>query len=121
MANIQSERTLKMRQEFMELHQEGLNIKEIADHFDLSTGTVYALLDEIATAAGVSRESLLQRPHSAHCPHDYSRSAQCTPINLLDYQMHATETLVNIQQTITTVNQYIDAQENIQTKEVGSC
>lgn len=56
----EAERTLLMKQNFMELHHEGLAIKEIADKYDLSVSTVYRCLQEIADENKVTRESLLQ-------------------------------------------------------------
>ena len=63
---MKDERTLQMEQNFMVLHNEGKTIKEIAAMFDLSTVTVYGRLSDIAKANGVSRESLLERPHPEH-------------------------------------------------------
>lgn len=121
MANSQSERTFKLREGFMSLHNQGLGVSEIAENFDLHPVTVYRLLDEIAEAAGVTRESLLQRPHTAHasCPGNHSTVPM--PINLIDYQNHVQETLSDFDDTIATVNQYIAAQEDIQAKEEAKC
>lgn len=56
----ESERTRLMKENFMELHQQGLTIPEIAEKFNLMKVTVYRALQEIADANGVSRESLLK-------------------------------------------------------------
>lgn len=56
----ENERTLWMKENFMDLHHEGASIKEIADKYDLSVSTVYRSLQEIAEANKVSRESLLK-------------------------------------------------------------
>lgn len=56
----ENERTLWMKENFMDLHHEGLSIKEIADKYELSVSTVYRSLQEIADANDVSRESLLK-------------------------------------------------------------
>lgn len=122
MANYQqSERTLKMKQKFMELHKQGLGIDEIAQQFDLNPSTVYHCLDEIATAAGVTRESLLQRPHGPHLGynrHDYRIFAKAS---LADHQNNVQETLAQFDQTLTAVNQYISTQEKIQSEEEKRC
>lgn len=117
MANTQSERTLKMKQNFIRLHGQGLDVKDIAEAYDLSTKTVYNSLDKIATKAGVSRESLLQKPHKVHNSHaqDYPRAV--TPINLIDHQNYVTETLKNFELTIANVDAYIITQEAIQEEE----
>ena len=57
-----NERTLKMMESFIRLHEEGLSVAEIAKQFNLSETTVYSKLGEIAKKAGVSRESLLEKP-----------------------------------------------------------
>lgn len=61
-----SERVRLMKENFMELHNDGKTIQEIADHFHLTTATIYNYLQEIADANGVSRESLLQIVHKQH-------------------------------------------------------
>lgn len=54
------ERTLKMMANFMSHHEAGMSIPEIAKKYDLTARVVYYRLDEIAEAAGVTRESLLE-------------------------------------------------------------
>lgn len=56
----ESERAKLMKQNFMELHNRGLTILEIAEKYNLSDQTVYNALQTIADANGVTRESLLQ-------------------------------------------------------------
>ena len=56
----ESERAKLMKQNFMELHNRGLTIPEIAERYDLSKITVYRNLQTVADENGVSRESLLQ-------------------------------------------------------------
>ena len=63
-----NERTLQMQQNYVRLHEQGLSPIEIAKVYDLSAWTVYNSLQEIADKAGVSRESLLMRPHAEHQP-----------------------------------------------------
>lgn len=63
-----NERTLQMMQNYCLLHDEGMSPREIAEKFDLSPRTVYYVLQEIADKAGVSRDSLLESPHSEHQP-----------------------------------------------------
>ena len=55
------ERTLKMKEGYVELFNKGYTVKQIAETFGLSTWTVYHYLDEIAEKAGVPREALLNR------------------------------------------------------------
>lgn len=56
-----SERVKVMKENFIDLHNEGLSISEIAARFKLSGSTVYRYLDEIAKENGTSREDLLQK------------------------------------------------------------
>ena len=67
---MQNERTLKMKQDFMKLHNDGLSIKEIAVKFNLSPTTIYKSLDEIAKKEDCSREDLLKVVHSPHLTYD---------------------------------------------------
>ena len=62
MAAKKHERTLKMMENFMSLHDEGYSIKEIAERYDLSLRPVYDNLGAIAEKAGVSRKDLLEKP-----------------------------------------------------------
>lgn len=61
-----SESVKKMLNEFMELHENGYTINEIAKKFSLSASTVYSYLQEIAQNNGVTRESLLCTVHKQH-------------------------------------------------------
>lgn len=56
-----SERVKVMKENFIDLHNEGPSISEIAARFKLSGSTVYRYLDEIAKENGTSREDLLQK------------------------------------------------------------
>lgn len=56
----ESERMRCLKTEFMELHEQGFSIPEIAKKFGLSGPAVYSALQEIADANGVTRISLLQ-------------------------------------------------------------
>ncbi|MBQ3465078.1 helix-turn-helix domain-containing protein [Candidatus Saccharibacteria bacterium] len=60
-----NERTLRMMENYMELHEQGYSVAEIAKKFNLSETTVYAKLEEIAKKNGVTRESLKERHFEA--------------------------------------------------------
>ena len=114
MANFQqSERTLKMKEDFIELHNQGLDIKEIAERFNLNLTTIYHSLNEIAAKAGVSRESLLQRPHGPHLGYRRRDYQAQSALSFDEYRTHAQSTLKEFDQTIATVDHYISAQQNI--------
>ena len=79
-----NERTLKMKQDFMSLHEAGLGIPEIAKKSNLSVTTVRKYLGEIAIANGVTRESLLEIPHKPHI--SYER--QFEPVKEVDVTLY---------------------------------
>ena len=56
-----SERVVRMKQNFMRLHNEGKTIKEIAEIYNLHYTTVYDYLQEIADANNMTRTDLLTR------------------------------------------------------------
>ena len=56
-----SERVVRMKQDFMRLHNEGKTIKEIAEIYNLHYTTVYDYLEEIAKANNIDRSNLLIR------------------------------------------------------------
>lgn len=66
MAVSQSERTKKLIGGFMDLHNDGKTIKEIANHYNLSVWTVYNNLQTIADNNGVARDTLLEKVHKHH-------------------------------------------------------
>lgn len=74
-----NERTLKMMENYIKLHNEGHSVADIAKRFNLTTTTVYSKLEEIAKQNGVTRESLLERPFEAdHSGRNY------TPVKPID-------------------------------------
>ena len=63
--NQQTQRVKALKENFMQYHNEGYTIPEIAKIFNVEPSTVYKNLDEIAKNNGVTRESLLQKaPYS---------------------------------------------------------
>ena len=81
---MQDERTLKMKQEFMSLHNQGLSIKEIAERFNLSVVTIYVNLGSIAKKEGCTRESLLKQAHTPHLTYD----RQFEPVPEVDVEQY---------------------------------
>ena len=62
MSATPSERTLRMKEEYVAFRDKGYGPREIAAFFGLGTSTVYCLLDEISASTGISREDLLVAP-----------------------------------------------------------
>lgn len=75
-----TENVSKMLENFMELHNEGYTIPEIAQKYNVEKSTVYHLLQQIADANGVTRESLLQIVHSNHVM-TKARISKATQVN----------------------------------------
>lgn len=61
-----SERTKRMRKNFMKERREGKNIAQIAKEYEMNVSTVYSSLQIIADENNVSRESLLEKMSSPH-------------------------------------------------------
>lgn len=61
-----TQRVEKLVKEFMQYHNNGYSILEIAEIFNVSFSAIYKHLQEIADFNGVSRESLLERNSSTH-------------------------------------------------------
>lgn len=61
-----SERVQQLKKNFMKHHNEGKTIKEISEHYNVSTRHIYFILQEIADENNVTRESLLTTPHHEH-------------------------------------------------------
>ena len=79
MAAKQHERTFKMMEDFIPLHNEGYSVKDIAERYNLSLSSVYKKLGAIAEKAGVSRKELLEKPIVA----DHS-GRNFTPVKPID-------------------------------------
>ncbi len=56
-----SERTKRMRKNFMKERREGKTIAQIAKEYEMNVSTVYSSLQIIADENNVSRESLLEK------------------------------------------------------------
>lgn len=61
-----SERTKRMRKNFMKERREGKNIAQIAKEYEMNVSTVYSSLQIIADENNVSRESLLEKMSGSH-------------------------------------------------------
>ena len=79
-----SERVNRMINGFMEKHNEGLSIVEIANFFHVDFSTVYNCLQEIADNNNVTRESLLQVVKSSYCIE--RKTKNLTPKEPLDFE-----------------------------------
>ena len=89
-----NERTLKMMENFMDLHDAGYSVGEIAKKFDLSDSTVYGKLSEIAARAGVTRESLLDKPFEAD--HSGRNFTPVKPVAPTRFHSHFNATMTEI-------------------------
>ena len=98
-----SERVNYMISNFMDWHNAGMSIKEIAEKASVTTRTIYQRLQEIADLNGVSRESLLEVVHKPHVLTATSKHAAVSKIN-------ADELIARYEAVIKSTNQL---QENI--------
>lgn len=98
-----SERTLRMKEEYIQLHNRNWSLKRIAHHFDLDTSTVYRHLQDIADAAGVTRESLLVTPRAKHVTHE-RRFEPVAPVDLITFQQNFQQTIRYFDHTLQTID-----------------
>lgn len=108
-----NERTLRMRNEFMELHFSGLSIPEIAKKFGLSTTSVYGSLDLIAEANGVTRESLLQRIHKEHAPFERIKDMPLKTMDPETFNLHCDLAIAEINKLLGEVKEIIAENKNL--------
>lgn len=91
-----NERTLRMRNEFMNLHSQGATIAEIAKKFGLSVSVVYKDLNLIAETNGVTRESLLQRVHKEHAPFERTPNKPLSEVDPETFNAHCDTAIAKI-------------------------
>lgn len=72
----ESERVHLMKENFIELHDQGYCISEIAEMYTISVPTVYRSLQEIADKSGRTRESLLQVVRTTRSERTWQREAR---------------------------------------------
>ena len=80
-----TERVVRMKQDFMRLHEEGKTIPEIAKIHHLDFSTVYKYLQEIADENGTTREKLLSRVYDRKISNSKNYSTPKTP-NTIDFK-----------------------------------
>jgi DNA-binding Lrp family transcriptional regulator len=81
-----NERTLQMMKAYVELHDQGFSVAEIAKRFNLSETTVYARLEEIAEHAGLTRHELLISPLRGN--HSSCNFKPIRPVDAIRFQDH---------------------------------
>ena len=89
MENHKTERTKRMKQSFIALHNDGKSIKEIAEIFNLHYSTVYYALGDIAKENNLRREDLLERSREKAKneirPRSYIKKEQIKPDVLITH------------------------------------
>ena len=101
-----NERTLKMMESYVKLHNEGHSVKEIAKMFNLSPFTIYDHLGEIAENNGVTRESLLERVFIAD--HSGQNFTPVKPIDSTAFRNHLNLALKEVDDLKATISQAIE-------------
>lgn len=112
----ENERTLQFRKNFMRLYEEGLTALEIGEKYNLSSGTVYRILGEIAEEAGVTRESLLQRPHYIGHIFSSERYGPVEKVDLAEFERHFKTAREEIDKLVAEVNNEIKRQQKLANK-----
>ena len=107
----ENERTLQFRKNFMRLYEEGLTALEIGEKYNLSSGTVYRILGEIADEAGVTRESLLQRPHYIGNIVSGGEYGPIARVDLTDFERHFEKANKGVGELIVEVDKKISEQQ----------
>ena len=107
----QSERTLKMKENFVTLRKEGLTPLEIADRYSVSYRTMYSCLSEIADDAGVTRESLLVTPGRGN--HNGGYRSEPVAVNIAQDLAHFESVLTDLSSIRQALNNYLTTQEEI--------
>lgn len=106
------ERTFRMEQEYMDLHEQGLSPSEIAKRFNLDVSTVYKSLGKIANSNGVDRADLLDRPHGEHVRYK-GRLKKVEPLDPSDFLEHFEKTMSEVNELHVVIKRQIKAQERI--------
>lgn len=107
----ESERMRLMKENFMELHNQGLTVPQIAEKYNLGESTVYHKLQEIADANNVSRESLLKvvRTPSEKA---YREEARRVRVNVNELLKGLDEADKGIQSTMSLINMILEEEEH---------
>ena len=109
----QSERCNLLKKNFMPLRKQGKSIAEISQMHNVSSATVYNILQGIADENHVSRESLLYQPHSPHirnCVSSKNQSEDSNVDELLKDVFSISEAFNSILATIETVTNELGEQ-----------
>lgn len=106
----EDERTFKMKQGFVSLHDQGMSIKDIAEEFGVGLSSVYQNLGKIAASANRDRESLLDQPHKPHLTYD----RQYVPLKKVDVDAYRQKFAVlkaNCKELKQLLHEYVEKEE----------
>lgn len=107
-----SERTKKMKENFMSLREKGLSFEKIASRFDLSSATIYGNLQAIAHENGVSRASLLYFPHKKHNVSNYHTiSQELSSVDIEEVRTLFSNTIENCTKLISAIDNILKEEE----------
>lgn len=111
---MESERTLQMKQQFVDLRNSGLTPVEIARKFGVSNRTMYFYLDEIAEKAGVTRDSLLAIPQRRNHRYEFEApQINLVHINVAEDLSHFETVLTELASVRQSISNYVNTQETI--------
>lgn len=112
MAKEICERTRQMLDQFMSLHNEGLTIPQIAEHFGISADTVYRNLQDIADANGVSRESLLEQPKTPSLTTRLKKERKCFDTDFDSIIQNICEAEEALQESVREIDNILGGMQN---------
>ena len=88
-----SSKTKNAIDNFMQLHNLGYTVGEIAQKYGIDPSTLYSYLGQIAKANGVTRKQLLNTPHSRH---NYERHKSYTVMPKAVEEKVASESVIEV-------------------------
>lgn len=108
-----SERVVSMKQHFMEYHEKGYSIPEIAKEFNLGFGTIYRHLQEIADENGTTREELLKIIQTPRSEKTWRKEEEKVKINVKEMEEKFDDLINSIDGLVNKVHEILE-EENEQ-------
>lgn len=104
----ESERTRKLRKEYVQLHfEDGLTPREAAVRYNLHYTTVYRVLKDLADQLGIPYEDLLEKPNAAHVMYDRMYET-VKPINVEALRIRLEDSRTKIRECRTMISKTLE-------------
>lgn len=111
MAATTSERVIIMKQNFMMWHNKGYTIPEIAKKYDVSFGTVYNHLQEIADENNTTRDELLKLVRTVKGERKWEQEARKGQIDVNKMQEDFEDSIQAIDKILNTIDGILKEEE----------